>query len=141
RLKLRLGQKAVAQLDGPQIVKNHGVRLAQSAAPEEPTSRSASWSEIPANTNGSFAACKQKSARGVSRRRTRTGSTVDFIRLRRYIQMESSGPTDAHAKQTFHSAYCPVRPFRAVILFTSSPNESSLVRAKEIHRPWFLRRY
>src|SRR5215468_7568418 len=28
RFKLRLGQEPVAQLDGPQIVKNHGARLA-----------------------------------------------------------------------------------------------------------------
>src|SRR4029077_17082951 len=29
RLKLRLGQEAVALLNGPQIVKNHGARLVQ----------------------------------------------------------------------------------------------------------------
>jgi hypothetical protein len=64
---------------------------------------------------------------------------VDFKRVRRYIQRDSSGPTDAHTLQTTHCECGRLRSFGAILRTVASGYEEFVRRTDEVHRAGFLR--
>src|ERR1051325_6571020 len=61
------------------------------------------------------------------------------MRVRRYIQRDSSGPTDAHTLQTTHCDCCQLRFFGAILRNVACRYEELLRRTDEVHRTGILR--